>query len=132
MSLGNYAGMLMKRAAASAVMGVIMLALAGIGFGFFIAALYIWLSTFFGAPAACAITGTVLLFFALMILAIGSFILHRLRRRTPHLFAAATQSLGAAVSLGGLLIRAGPKRVLMMALVAGAVTEYLTTRDKPR
>ncbi len=132
MTAATYAGRLLQRAILSVSLAASVLLLSLGGLGFLMAALFLWLEIRLGAPGAAAITGGTLILLALLTLAAGALILGRLRRRTPHLLTAAAESLASMTSLAGLLVRADPKRALLFALLAGAVTEYFATPDKPR
>jgi hypothetical protein len=113
--------------------GVAALSVALAGLGFLIAGLFLWLKQARSAPTAAAITGGVLLLVAIGLSVIGVLVLRQIRRRQPRLMAELGGLLGIATSLARLItlaIRSDMRKSLVLAMIAGAVTEYISSPGK--
>lgn len=129
MSLARHAASLAKSAVLWTGFTAIALCLVVTALGFLTAAFFIWLTAHFGAAAAAALTAAALLFMALAAMLLGRLILYRIRARTPGLFEDAAGTIAMLTTLAGLFVRQDPKRAILLALLAGAATEYFTARD---
>jgi hypothetical protein len=129
MSFTRHAGVLARGAALWAGFAIVTLCLVLGALGFFAAALFVWVAAHLGTAAAAALTALGLLLLALGSALTGRRVLRRLRASAPSLFGGALGTLSMATSLVGLLVRQDPKRAILLALLAGALTEYFTAED---
>jgi hypothetical protein len=111
-------------------LGVAVLGIVFIALGFLIAGFFLWVARHAPHDAAAAITGGVLLLIAIIVLLIGRTALKRMKRRQPPLMSEFTGILISAGRIAGLLIRKDPRKSLVLAVIAGAVAEYITSGDK--
>lgn len=132
MNLSRRFGLMLKSAAlwagmAIAVLGVLLAAL-----GFLVAGFFLWVSHHMGNDLAAVITGGVLIAVAIIIALSGFAILKGMRRKQPSLLAEFGGIAGTAGRIVGLLIRRDPRKSLILAVIAGALAEYVTSDSKKR
>ncbi|MDE2239986.1 MAG: hypothetical protein KGJ73_08665 [Rhodospirillales bacterium] len=96
------------------------------GLGLLIAAFVIWLSHVLGIAAAAAVGGGVLLVFMLMVMGFGVLALRRMRARQPSLMSEAIGMLNLGMRMATLVIRRDPSKVLLAAMIAGAMAEHFS------
>ncbi len=132
MSLVRYTSILLKGAALWAALATMVLVLVLAAFGFLAAACFIWLAAHLGAAAAAALSAVALLLLALIVSLSGGIMLALLRARAPELFESTAGSIATIAGLLSLLVRQDPRRTLLLALLAGALTEYFAAPEKPR
>lgn len=116
-------------------LGMAALAVALAGLGFLIAGFFIWVGRYEPWDAAAAITGGVLLLLTIAIALAGKTLLDRIKRRQPTLMQELGGAAGIAGSVGrlaGLIVRRDPRKAVILAMIAGAVVEYVTGGDKKR
>lgn len=126
MSLARHVGIWAKSAILWAGFSFIALTLVLAALGFLAAALFLWVATHCGTAAAAAITACGLLGLAVAILLAGRLFRRRMHAQAPGLFEEATGMFSMLTGLVGLLVRQDPKRAVLLALLAGALTEYFT------
>ena len=102
------------------------------GLGFLITGFFIWVEQYKAPAAAAAITGVALFAAVLIIGLLGSFILKKLKKPQPSILAEFTGIAGTAGRIAGLLIRRDPRKSLILAVIAGALAEYITSDSKKR
>jgi O-antigen/teichoic acid export membrane protein len=124
MSVSRCLGAIARRAALGAAMTLAVLCITLTALGFLAAAGFILLAQHMNTAAAAAITGTTLLALALLVALTTRAALKK--SRPHHNLSDWTELLGIAT----YLIRRNPKNAMLLALLAGAVTEYFTG-DKP-
>jgi hypothetical protein len=129
MSLLRYAGFTLKSAAIWVGLGVAVLCLTLGAFGLLAVALFIFVAHHWGEAAAAAITAVALLLVAAQLVLAGAVFFHRVRRRTPDIFADAAGTIAMVTSIANMLVRRDPKRAILLSLLAGAVTEYFTRAE---
>jgi hypothetical protein len=132
MGLVRLAGFVMKSAALWAALATVVLCLVLAALGFLTAAVFIWIASHLGAAAAAALTALALLVLALQIMFMGGIVLSRLRANAPGLFDDTAGTIAMVTTLVSLLVRRDPRRSILLALLAGALTEYFAVRDTPR
>ena len=130
MSIPARAESAVKGLALWAGVGMAALATALLGLGFLIVAFFIWIKSFVPWDAAAAITGGVLLVLAVVIVLIGKAVLDRIKRRRPPLISEFTGIIATAGRIAGLLIRRDPRKSMVIAVIAGALAEYITSGDR--
>jgi hypothetical protein len=130
MALIRFASHALKSAALWGALATIVLCLVLAALAFLTAAIFIWLASHVGAAGAAAIAALALLFLALQIMLFGGLLLARLRARAPGLFEDTASTIALLTSLATLAVRRDPKRTLLLALIAGALTEYLAAHDE--
>jgi len=126
MNIVRYAGFTLKSAALWVALAFAVLFLVLAAFCLLAVALFVTIDQHWGTAAAAALTGLALLLIAGLVLVAGAMTLGRVRRRTPHPFGEASSTVAMLMSFANILVRRDPKRALLLALIAGAVTEYLT------
>jgi len=131
MSLSRRAARLFQAAALGAGATVAALCLALAALGFLVTGGFLWLARHMDVAAAAAITGAVLLALALIAGFCARAALKRLRGPPPSLLAELGATLDLATSLIGPRVRRDPKKALITALLAGALTEYFLRDKKP-
>ena len=94
----------------------------------FVVAFYLWLAPHLGAAAAAAITGLALLAVAACLSLAGGVVMRRMKRR-PGLLSELRTMSGLATQL--LLLR-GPKKALLLSLIAGALAEFMLSPNRKR
>lgn len=109
---------------ALAVLGIMLAASAC-----FIVAFYLWVVPHVGAAAAAAITGAVLLALAACLALLGSALLRRMKRRPRRLLSELQNTIRLVARL--MLMR-NPKKILLISLLAGALTEYMSAPGHKR
>jgi hypothetical protein len=132
MGVVRLAGYVLKSAALWAGLATVVLCLVLTALGFLTAALFIWVASHLGAAAAAALTALALLILAVQIALAGGFLLSRLRAKAPGLFDDTAGTIAMVTTLISLMVRRDPRRSILLALLAGAVTEYLAASDTPR
>jgi hypothetical protein len=100
--------------------------------GFLIAGFFSWIHHLWPQYNAAAITGGILVVAALIIFGLGTAILRKLKKPQPSILTEFTGMAGMAGRLAALLIRKDPRKSVVLAVLAGAVAEYLTSSDKKR
>jgi hypothetical protein len=113
-------------------LGVVVLSVLLAALGFLIAAFFIWIDHYKSDIVAAAITGGALLLFAIVIGIIGRVILKKIKKPQPSLLAEFGGIAGTAGRIAGLLIRRDPRKSLILAVIAGALAEYVTSDSKKR
>jgi hypothetical protein len=131
MGLIRFTSHVLKSAALWGALATIVLCLVLAALAFLTAAIFIWLASHVGAAAAAAIAALALLFLAVQIMLFGGLFLARLCDRAPGLFDDTAGTIALLTSLVTLAVRRDPKRTLLLALIAGALTEYMAARDEP-
>jgi hypothetical protein len=126
----RFASYMLKSAALWGALATIVLCLVLAALAFLTAAVFIWLASHVGAAGAAAITALALLLLALQIMLFGGILLARLRDKAPGLFEDTASTITLLTSLVTLAVRRDPKRTLLLALIAGALTEYMAARDE--
>lgn len=129
MNLVRTAGAALQRGALWGALATIVLCLVLASLAFLAAALFIWLAHHVGAAGAAAITALALLILALQIVLFGGLWLSKLRTNSPGLFDDAASTIAMLTTIATLLVRRDPKRTLLLALLGGALAEYLAARD---
>jgi hypothetical protein len=132
MSIQGRVSAAMRELVLGAGLGVSVLATALAGLGFLITGFFLWIEQYKSRPAAAAITGGVLLALAILIGVIGSLILKKLKKPQPSLLAEFGGIAGTAGRLAGFVIRRDPRKAMFLAVIAGAVAEYITSGDKKK
>jgi uncharacterized protein YneF (UPF0154 family) len=127
MSLSGRASLILKSAALWGSVATAVLCIALAALGFLIAGFFLWVAQHFSNPAAAVITGGVLFVIAGLTGFIGGLILRYIRRKQQPGPLDLGGSLGMAARLAGILIRQDPKKAIILSLIAGALTEYLTS-----
>jgi autotransporter translocation and assembly factor TamB len=125
MAFVRLAGHVLKSAALWACLAAVVLCLVLAALGFLTAALFIWVASHLGAAAAAAVTALALLVIAVQIALAGGVALSRLRARAPGLFDDTAGTIAMVTTMISLLVRRDPRRSILVALLAGALTEYL-------
>lgn len=129
MSIPGRAEAAVKGLALWAGLGIAVIAIVGTAFGFLVAALFFWVERY-QPHAAAAITGGALLVFAILVALIGRTALRRMKKRQPPLLSEFTSIFVTAGRIAGLLIRKDPRKSMIIAIVAGALAEYITGGSK--
>ncbi len=130
MSIPGRAEAALKGLALIAALGAAVLAILLGGLGFLIAGFFLWIERFQAHDAAAAITGGVLFALAIIIAAAGRAILRRVKKKQPPLLSELTGIIATAGRIAGLLIRKDPRKSMVIAIIAGALAEYITSGDK--
>jgi uncharacterized iron-regulated membrane protein len=130
MSIPARAEAAVKGLALWAGLGMAVLATCLAGLGFLIAGFFLWVHRYKSDDIAAAITGGVLLALAIAIALTGQLVLKRIKRRQPPLISEFTGIIVTAGRIAGLLIRKDPRKSMIIAVIAGAVAEYITSGDK--
>ena len=131
MSLTRRIKLTLTSAAFWAVTMVTLACMAVGALGLITAALVIWLSHFLGMAAAMAIAGGVLSIGALFAAGSARVVLRRMRANQPSLAAEAIGQFSLAMRLCSLIIRRDPAKMLLAAMLAGALAEYFSPRRPP-
>ncbi len=120
----------LRSAALSAGLGIIVLGIVMAALWFLIAACFIWLIDHMSADAAAAILGGALLVFAVVVALIGGAVIRKSRRRYPSLISEFGGTIGLAGRLVGMMVRKDPKKALILSIIAGALAEYIASDRK--
>ncbi len=122
-------GLVMWAGLGMAVFAVMLIAL-----GFFVAGFFLLVERFLphDAAAAAAITGGVLLLVAIIVGLIGKSALTRMKRQRPPLITEFTGVFATAGRIAGMLIRRDPRKAMVLAVIAGAVADYITSGEKKK
>jgi hypothetical protein len=126
---GRVSGFL-TQLALSAALGIVVLAIVLTGFGFLVAALSVYVGQHFPPALAAAVTGGILIVFALLIAGLGSVILKKSKKKRPSLLAEFGSTFGLGTRLIGMLIRRDPKKAIILAAVSGAIAEYVMSDNR--
>lgn len=129
MSLVRTAGAALQRGALWGALATIVLCLVLAALAFITAAIFIWLAHHLGAAGAAALTALVLLILALQIALFGGLWLAKRSANAPGFFDDAASTITMLTTIASLLVRRDPKRTLLLALLGGALAEYLAARD---
>jgi hypothetical protein len=132
MSIQGRASAAATQLALGAALGIVVLTILLSAIGFFIAALFIWVDHYKPDSIAAVITGGALLLAAIVIGIIGRAVLKKLKKPQPSLLAEFGGIAGTAGRIVGLLIRRDPRKSLILAVIAGALAEYVTSDSKKR
>lgn len=132
MSIQGRANAAAKELALWAGLGVVVLTVLLAALGFLITAFFIWIAHTKSYPVAAAITGGTLLLIAIFIGIAGRIILKKIKKPQPSLLAEFGGIAGTAGRIAGLLIRRDPRKSLILAVIAGALAEYVTSDSKKR
>jgi len=129
MVLIRQAGFWLRHAAlwSTLATGVLCIVLAALGF--FMAAVYLALAKPLGAAGAAALNGALLLLFAGLAAGLGALVLAAQRGRRPSTGDSLADTAQAALLMLSGLVRRDPKKALLMAALAGALTEFLAGRE---
>jgi len=132
MSIPGRANAAVKGLALWAGLGLLVFAVVLAGIGFLISAFFIWVTEYKSHAVAAAITGGALLAAAIIVGLLGSVIIKKTRKPQPSLISEFTGIAGTAGRIAGLLIRRDPRKSLILAVIAGALAEYITSDSKKR
>jgi O-antigen/teichoic acid export membrane protein len=132
MSIPGRAEAAVKGLVLSVAVGMVVLAVVIGGLGFLIAGFFLWIERYQPHDAAAAITGGVLFILAMIIALTGRAMLRRIKKKQPPLLSEFTGIFATAGRIAGLLIRKDPRKSMVIAIVAGALAEYITSGDKKR
>ncbi len=132
MSIPGRVNAAVKGLALWAGLGLVVSAIALTALGFLIAGFFIWVEQYKSHAVAAAITGGALLGAAVIIGVIGSLILKKIKKPQPSIVSEFLGTAGIAGRIVGMLIRRDPRKSLILAVVAGALAEYITTDSKKR
>lgn len=132
MSLARRARFLCKSAAFSATVAVAVLCMCLGALGLLIAAFIVWLNHFLGPAAALAIAGVVGLGIALIIMGVAGLVLRRMRARQPSLASETIGMLSFGMRMATMVIRRDPSKMMLAAIIAGAMAEYLSNSRPPK
>jgi hypothetical protein len=132
MSIQGRASAAARELALWAGLGIVVLSVVLSALGFLVASLFIWIDQYKTDTVAAAITGGALLLAAIVIGVIGRIILKKIRKPQPSLLAEFGGIAGTAGRIAGLLIRRDPRKSLILAVIAGALAEYVTSDSKKR
>ena len=113
-------------------LGITVLVTLFAGIGFLVAGFFLWIEQYKSIPVAAAITGGALLALAILIAAIGRAILKKMKKPQPSLLAEFGGIAGTVGRLAGFLIRRDPRKAMILAVIAGAVADYITSGDKKK
>ena len=73
-----------------------------------------------------------LLLAAIIIGGLGRIVLKKIKKPQPSILAEFSGIAGTAGRIAGLLIRRDPRKSLILAVIAGALAEYITSDSKKR
>jgi hypothetical protein len=132
MSIPGRASAAIKGLALWACLGVVVLTIILAGLGFLVSGFFIWVSQYKSHAIAAAITGGGLVAVAIVIGLLGSVILKKIKKPQPSILAEFGGVAGTAGRIAGLLIRRDPRKSLILAVIAGALAEYITSDSKKR
>jgi hypothetical protein len=121
-----------KGAVLKAALGMVVFSIFLTALGFLIAGFYNWIQHLWPQYNPAAITGGILVAAALIIFGLGSAILRKMKKPQPSILTEFTGMAGMAGRIAALLIRKDPRKSVVLAVLAGAVAEYLTSGDKKR
>jgi len=121
-----------KGAVLAAALGAVVFCIFTAALGFLIAGLFSWIHHLWPQYNAAAITGGILVVAAIITFGLGTAILRKLKKPQPSILTEFTGMAGMAGRLAALLIRKDPRKSVVLAVLAGAVAEYLTSSDKKR
>jgi hypothetical protein len=132
MSIQGRASAAAKELALWTGLGIVVLTVVLAAIGFLVASLFIWIDHFKSDTVAAAITGGALLLAAILIGLIGRVILKKIKKPQPSLLAEFGGIAGTAGRIAGILIRRDPRKSLILAVIVGALAEYVTSDSKKR
>lgn len=132
MSIPGRAAAAVKGVALWAALGMFVFVLVFTGIGFLITAFFIWIEHYKPHAESAAITGGGLFATAILVGLIGSMILKKIKKRQPSILSEFGGIAGTAGRIAGMLIRRDPRKSLILAIIAGAVAEYVTSDNKKR
>jgi len=130
MSIPGRAEAAVKGLVLSVGLGIAVPAILLAGLGFLVAGFFLWIERYQAHDAAAAITGGVLFALAIIIAFGGRVTLRRIRKKQPPFLSEFTGIIATAGRIAGLLIRKDPRKSMVIAIVAGALAEYITSGDK--
>jgi hypothetical protein len=113
-------------------LGLVVFAIVMAGLGFLVAGFFIWVEQYRSHAEAAAITGGALVVLAVVIGLVGRAVLKKLKRPQPSILAEFGGIAGTAGRLAGFLIRRDPRKSIILAVIAGALAEYITSDSKKR
>ncbi len=129
MSLTRYTGDTLKRAALWGGLATIVLCLALGALALLGAAFFLWLERHLGPAAAAALTALALLLLALLVMLAGWLWFLRRPMRPPGPLGGMGGVLPSLVRLAGALVRQNPRRAMVLAVLAGALAEYMSKEE---
>jgi hypothetical protein len=132
MSIPARANAAVKGLALWAGLGLAVLAVILAALGFLIAGFFIWVEQYRSHAEAAAITGGALVVLAVVIGLVGRLVLKKLKKPQPSILAEFGGIAGTAGRLAGFLIRRDPRKSIILAVIAGALAEYITSDSKKR
>ena len=132
MSIHGRASAAAKELALWAGLGIVVLTVVLTAVGFLVASLFIWIDHYRSDTVAAAITGGALFLAAIFIAILGRIILKKIKKPQPSILAEFGGMAGTVGRLAGLLIRRDPRKSLILAVIAGALAEYVTSDNKKR
>jgi hypothetical protein len=132
MSIQGRASAAATQLALWAGLAIVVLTIVLTAIGFLVASLFIWIDHYKPDAVAAVITGGALLLAAIVIFLIGRVILKKIKKPQPSLLAEFGGIAGTAGRIAGLLIRRDPRKSLILAVIAGALAEYVTSDSKKR
>jgi hypothetical protein len=132
MSIPGRASAAATQLALWAGLGIVVLTVVLTAIGFLVASLFIWIDQYKPDAVAAVITGGALLLAAIVIFLIGRVILKKIKKPQPSILAEFGGIAGTAGRIAGLLIRRDPRKSLILAVIAGALAEYVTSDSKKR
>jgi hypothetical protein len=132
MSIQGRASAAATQLALWAGLGIVVLTVVLTAIGFLVASLFIWIDQYKPDAVAAVITGGALLLAAIVIFLIGRVILKKIKKPQPSILAEFGGIAGTAGRIAGLLIRRDPRKSLILAVIAGALAEYVTSDSKKR
>jgi chromate transport protein ChrA len=132
MSIPSRVNAAVKGLALWAGLSLLVFAVVLTAIGFLITGFLIWLEQFKSHAVAAAITGGALLIAAVIVGIVGSIVIKKTKKRQPSIIAEFTGVAGTAGRIAGLLIRRDPRKSLILAVIAGALAEYITSDSKKR
>jgi len=115
------------------ILGVLVTAIILCGFGFLVAAFYLWIGELVHNKAvAAAITGASVVVIAIVIGVIGAIIIKKTKQKRPGILAEFSGTIGLAGRLVGMMVRRDPRKAMIVSIVAGALAEFITSDRKKR
>ena len=98
--------------------------------GFLTAAFLLWLERFLSPAGALAATGGLLLLEALILAGCFYLVLRRRHAQAPATNSNLLGLLGPALRFVLVIIQRAPRKTVLLALIAGVLAEYFTTKNK--
>ena len=130
MSLARFTRDTLKRAALWGGLATIVLCLALGTLALLGVAFFLWLESHFSPAIAAVLTALALLLTALLVILAGWLWLARHPVRPPSVLGSMGGLLPSFVSLAGALVRQNPRRAVVLAVLAGALAEYLAKDEQ--